>query len=95
MFHGVGCLQGKDGHEERSYEFAKDYFKRNNISFDSIEDVLDAIKLHRDGFYSDNVIAQSLILADKLDVKESRIGEEGKKVIGNRQYAHIEDILVD
>ena len=37
-------------------------------------------------------MALVLILADKLDIKKSRISEEGKKIIGNRQYCHIEDI---
>lgn len=39
-----------------------------------------------------NIIALTLILADKLDVKKNRIAKEGMKIIGNRQYSHIEDI---
>lgn len=95
LFHDVGALQGKDGHAQRSYEFAKKYFMDNNIYFDGIDEVLEAIRIHSDGFDSDNIIALSLILADKLDIKKNRIAEEGKKVIGNRQYNHIEDIIIN
>lgn len=94
LLHDVGALQGKDNHAYRSYEYAKNYFKDNNIVFDGIEDVLEAIKIHSDGFDTNNLIALSLIFADKLDIKKSRITEEGKKIVGNRQYVHIEDIIV-
>ena len=40
-------------------------------------------------FTRKNLIALSLIFADKLDIKKSRISKEGKKIVGNRQYAHI------
>lgn len=95
FFHDVGALQGKENHAERSYEFTKEYFQKNNISFQGIDDVLFAIKNHSNGFDSDNIIALSLILADKLDIKKTRITEEGKKIKGNRQYSHIEDILIN
>lgn len=94
LLHDVGALQGKDNHAYRSYEYAKDYFENNNIRFAGIDDVLEAIKIHSDGFDTNNLIALSLIFADKLDIKKSRISEEGKKIVGNRQYAHIEDIKV-
>lgn len=95
LFHDVGSLQGKENHAYRSYEFAKKYFEKNDIKFYGIEEVLEAIKIHSDGFDSDNLIALSLIFADKLDVKKTRIAKEGKNVIGNRQYAHIEDITIN
>jgi len=37
----------------------------------------------------------ALILSDKLDIKYNRITDEGKRIIGNRQYQYIEDILLD
>lgn len=94
LLHDVGVTEGKENHAFRSYEFAKKYFKENNIYFDGIEQVCEAIKLHSNGFDTDNTIALALILADKLDVKKSRITDEGKKVEGNRQYSHIEDIKI-
>ena len=95
LFHDVGALQEKDNHALRSYEYAKKYFKEHNISFDDDLDVLEAIKIHSEGFDSNNIIALSLILADKLDIKKTRITKSGKKVIGNRQYKYIEDIIIN
>ncbi len=95
LLHDVGAIEGKDGHAERSYEYAKALFEDNNYLFKDKDVVLDAIKNHSDGFESDNIVALAIILADKLDIKKTRISEEGKKVIGNRQYQHIEDIVVN
>ena len=95
LLHDVGAIEGKDGHAERSYEYAKTLFEDNNYQFKDKDVVLDAIKIHSDGFGSDNIVALAIILADKLDIKKTRISEEGKKVIGNRQYQHIEDIVVN
>ena len=95
FMHDIGCLQGKDEHALRSYEFAKNYFRENNIIFEDIELVLEAIKIHSAGFDTNNTIALSLILADKLDIKKTRVAEEGKKIEGMRQLLHIEDILIE
>lgn len=95
ILHDTGAVEGKENHAYRSFEFAKNYFKKNNINFDDIDLVLEAIKIHNDGFDTTNILALALILADKLDIKKSRISEEGKKIIGNRQYSHIEDIVLN
>ena len=94
LFHDVGALEGKDNHADRSYLFAKKYFLDHNISFDGIDDVLEAIKIHSEGFDTDNIIALSLILSDKLDIKQTRVAKEGKHIEGNRQYLHITDIII-
>lgn len=95
LLHDIGALQGKEGHAERSYKYVKKLFTDNNWKFDGDESILDAIKNHSEGFETDNIIALVIILADKLDIKKSRISEAGKKVNGNRQYAHIEDIIIN
>ena len=94
ILHDTGALQGKDGHALRSYEFAKDYFKKKNITLENIEQVLEAIKIHSDGFDTDNIIALALILADKLDIKYTRVAEAGKNIVGNRQFLNIIDIEI-
>ena len=94
LLHDVGALLRKDGHAQRSYEYSKKLFKDNNIVFEGSEIVLDAIKNHSSHFESDNILVLSIILADKLDITKSRITQEGKKVKGNRQYQHIEDITI-
>lgn len=94
LLHDIGILYGKENHAYRSYEMAKEYFKENSISFVGIEEVLDAIRDHSNKFDSDSIITLALILGDKLDIKKTRITNDGKNVIGNRQYSHIEDIII-
>ena len=95
ILHDTGALQGKYNHAFRSYEFAKKYFENNNIIFKNKDRILEAIMIHSNGFDTNNIIALALILADKLDVKYTRVAEEGKNIIGNRQFCNIEDIEVN
>lgn len=95
ILHDTGSIKGKDGHAFRSYEFAKQYFKDNNIKLENEELVLDAIKTHSDGFDTDNIIALSLIISDKLDIKHTRVAKEGYNIDGMRQMQYIEDIVVN
>lgn len=95
LLHDVGALLGKEGHAQRSYEYSKKLFKDNNIVFEGSEIVLNAIKNHSSYFESDNIIVLSIILADKLDITKTRITQAGKKIKGNRQYQHIEDIIIN
>lgn len=92
ILHDTGCTEGKENHAQRSYEFAKKYIEENNISLKNKNLVLEAIKNHSDGFATDNIIQLVIILADKIDIKKSRISEYGKQVEGNRQYQYINDI---
>lgn len=95
LLHDIGALQGKDGHAQRSFEYAKKLFKDRNWIFKDSDDVLDAIKNHSAGFETNNIITLSIIIADKLDIQKTRIPEKGKKIKGNRQYQHIEDVGID
>lgn len=95
IMHDVGAVQGKENHAYRSYEFAKSYFESNNIKLKNNDLILEAIKNHSDGFDTDNVIQSALILADKLDIKNTRPTKSGLNIPGNRQYKNIEDIHVD
>lgn len=94
LLHDTGALEGKDNHAFRSFIFAKNYFRKNNLEFKNKGQVLEAIKIHSDGFDTNNIIALTLILADKLDVKYTRVAEAGKNIIGNRQFLNIEDIII-
>lgn len=95
LLHDVGALQGKEEHAQRSFEYARKLFEDKNWIFKDSASVLEAIKNHSSGFETNDIIALSIILADKLDIKKTRISEEGKKIEGNRQYAHIEDIIIN
>lgn len=95
ILHDTGCLQGKDGHALRSYEYAKDYLEEKNIHLKNYDLVLEAIKIHSDGFDTNNIIALTLILSDKLDIKHTRVAKAGYNMIGMRQFLYIQDILVE
>ena len=95
LLHDVGALQGKEEHAQRSFEYTRKLFEDKNWIFEDSDSVIEAIKNHSSGFETNNIIALSIILADKLDIKKTRITELGKKIEGNRQYAHIEDIVIN
>lgn len=95
ILHDMGCLQGKDNHAIRSYEMAKEYLENNNINLENHEKVLDAIKNHSSGFNTDNIIAISLIFADKLDIKRDRLAKAGYEIEGLKEIKYIEDITVN
>ncbi len=92
ILHDTGCIEGKENHAYRSYEYAKKYLEKNNIPLKNKDLILEAIKNHSDGFITDNIIQLVIILADKIDIKKSRISKAGKQVEGNRQYQYINDI---
>lgn len=91
ILHDTGCTE-EENHAQRSYEFAKKYIEDNNIPLKNKNLVLEAIKNHSEGFTTDNIIQLVIILADKIDIKKSRISEYGRQVEGNRQYQYINDI---
>ena len=95
ILHDTGAIEGKKNHAIRSYNFAKQYFENNNIILENKDLVLEAIKIHSDGFDSNNIIALTLILSDKLDIKYTRVAKEGYYVKGMRELQYIKDILVD
>lgn len=92
ILHDTGAILGKENHAYRSYLFAKDYFINNDIKFDDINLILDAIRNHSDGFETDNLYGIILIFADKLDMAKGRLSYYGKKVKGNKEYSHVNDI---
>ena len=94
ILHDTGAILGKENHAYRSYLFAKDYFSNNDIEFDDIDLILDAIRNHSDGFETDNLYGIILIFADKLDMTKERLSIHGEKVKGNREYSHVNDISI-
>ena len=92
FLHDVGKREGAKDHAERSYLFAKKYFKKHKIDFPDRKRVQKAIRLHSDGFDADEIMALSLILADKLDQCPARLKPAGYKKSGVRQTQHILEI---
>lgn len=94
LLHDLGCYLGKEDHELRSYNIAKEYIKSRRIKLKNKKMVLEAIKNHRNNFESDNIITRVLVLADKLDIKADRVAPNGYNLIGMRQYQYINDINI-
>lgn len=94
ILHDTGSINGKAGHAHRSYEFARQYFFNHNITLQNEFLILDAIKNHSEGFDTDNIIALTLILSDKLDIKYTRVAKAGYTIIGMRQLQYIRDVNV-
>lgn len=95
IMHDTGALEGKNNHTLRSYDNAIKYFEDNNIDFEGIDLVCDAIKNHSSGFDTDNIITLTLILADKLDIKKTRIAKGGEHILGLRQLLYVDDIKLN
>src|SRR5690625_5962562 len=70
LFRSTGAAEGKENHAYKSYEFARKYLERNNIKFSNIDLVLEAIKIHSDGFETNNIIALALILRSEEHTSE-------------------------
>ena len=94
LLHDVGFLGIKKDHEIRSYEMAKKYLEENKIELKYKDEILDAIKNHREGFDSESFMTLVLILADKIDIKKSRLAPEGYEIDGLNQYQYVEDINI-
>ncbi|MBE6155042.1 MAG: HD domain-containing protein [Firmicutes bacterium] len=95
IMHDVGVIEGKNNHALRSYEYTKKYFEINNIVFDNIDLVLEAIKNHSDVFETNNILCLVLTLADKLDNTKYRVTPAGYDVEGFRQFLYINDIFLE
>jgi len=95
LLHDIGCIEGKDNHPTRSAKMAKIYLKTNNIKLNNEKMVIEAIRIHSNGFETDNIIAQVLIFADKLDIKKQRLAKAGYEVDGLKETRYINDILVN
>ena len=85
LLHDTGLLIAEKNHAEHSYEFAKDYLKKKKIELRDRKEVLNAIRVHSNGFDSDSLMALSLILADKLDHGPMRLTDVGRETPGIRQ----------
>lgn len=62
MLHDTGCTEGKEDHEIRSYEFAKDYLKKNNIQLKNKDMVLE-------DYFTSKVFKAIRSFSDKMKLK--------------------------
>ena len=92
LLHDVGAAQGKEGHAQRSAAFAESYFEKKKLPLVYKKEILEAIRLHSDGFDTENLMALVLIFSDKLDIKYTRVARAGREILGMRQLCFINDI---
>jgi HD superfamily phosphohydrolase YqeK len=92
ILHDIGCILGKDNHEKRSYEMAKFYIESNSIKLSNKRRVLNAIRNHRDGFKTNNIITLAVIFADKIDLSKNRLSKLGYDIEGARQMRYIKKV---
>ena len=97
FLHDLGCIYGKDLHELNGYKIVKKYFEENDINFKYKNDVLLAIKYHRNNIRLENPIAPILRFADKIDTTKERVTPYGMEIKGMRQYQYIDkiEVLID
>jgi len=93
LLHDTGCVQGKEEHAERSYQWAAKYFKDKELNDEPKERILQSIKHHGKG--AESAISKILAVADKVDICKQRILPPGLLVHGNRQYAHIQNVTFE
>ena len=69
-------------------------YEESFIEEAKIAAILDAIKIHSGGFDSDNIIALTLVLSDKLDIKHTKVAKEGYNIKGMKELQYIKDISI-
>lgn len=71
--HDIGAIMGKSGHAERSADFADSYLKKIGMNDIDLKMIVNAIRNHSTGANLDSIIGACLTLADKIDVRKSRM----------------------
>lgn len=92
FLHDIGYYLGRKGYPLRSYFYAQNYFKNQNMQLKYEKEVLNAIKNHQHLEATENMMALVLAFANKLDIKGNRLTNYGKAVVGERQLVFINDI---
>ncbi|MCL2353666.1 MAG: HD domain-containing protein [Defluviitaleaceae bacterium] len=91
LLHDIGCLSGgKDGHAERSAEWASVYLQDKGLSQAQIAKIIIAISEHSGR--AESVYGKILVFADKIDITAERLLPNGLLIAGNRQYGHIKAV---
>lgn len=102
--HDIGAIMGKDGHAERSADFAEKYLKKIGMNDNDLKIEVNAIRNHSTGANLDSVIGACLTLADKIDMRKSRMmrfidgicyHDNVKHVIETKLYVDSENIVID
>ncbi len=92
--HDVGASEGKQGHTERSYEFALNYLKDKKLKVEEYDRIVFAILNHSEGCENADIVCSALVLSDKLDMDKTRLAPLGYSIDGLSQIQYIDKIEV-
>ena len=87
--HDLGMKEGKKGHAKRSYTEAKKYLRHKDLTFKQKHSILKAIKNHSNCNKKGDIIWAALVFADKLDMDNTRLGEDGYYVDGLKEIRFV------
>ena len=93
--HDVGAILGKNGHNLRSFNFAKDYLSFTDLTEEQKNNIYSAILYHGESNENSTLISKILVLADKLDITKQRVLPYGNTVLGMRQMSNINNVILD
>ena len=68
LLHDIGCVDGRQNHEEKSAIYARKYLENKDLTSNQIDVIVDAIKNHKDGNSINSNISAALCFADKIDI---------------------------
>lgn len=93
--HDVGAIMGKNGHNLRSYNFAKGYLSFTDLTEEQKQKICNAILHHGQSNDNSSLLLKVLVLADKLDITKQRVLPFGNTVLGMRQMANINNVSLN
>jgi hypothetical protein len=71
--HDIGLADTVKNHAAHSAELARKYLQNVDIDQEDVEKIVHAITVHSDGECVNDILDAALIIADKLDVRASRV----------------------
>lgn len=95
LLHDIGTIEGKKGHAYRSSEMSIHFLNKTNLSQESKDIIIHAIKDHSNGNEINNSVGAALILADKIDISKNRVLELGKKDRWHSNLLNIERTILN
>lgn len=90
--HDIGAIMGKQGHAERSADFALMYLKKINMKDEDIHIIEHAIRNHSGGTNLESVIGAALTFADKIDMQKSRMMRFIEDNYFHNNIKHMQDV---
>ena len=88
--HDIGAVMGKQGHAERSADFALMYLKKIGMPNEDVYIIEHAIRNHSKG--SETKVGAALTFADKIDMQKSRMMRFIEDNYFHNNIKHMQDV---